>query len=431
VKADVPGALRRLARSDFVRFGIVVFAAQTGANVLNFLFHVLVSRRVGVAPYGELNALLAGLTILSVPATILTTIVVKYAAEFRALDDSARLNALVLRVAKTLGPVALAIVPAGALLAGPIAAYLNVSSLRSIVLTALVLALNLLLPVLRGILQGAERFREYAASTLLEVVVKVVLAVTFTSIGWGVAGALGGWAAGSAISLAYTFATLRRRFGSRERVPLSLDLPRLARTSGGVTAATLLITAMGFGDVVIVKHYFEPHAAGLYGAGALAGKMLFWLVGFVPAVVLPRAAGSAARGERATPILLQALGAIALLAGGGLAFYAFFPRLVVTALAGNAFAPAADIVFSYGIAATLLATLNTVALYKIAVHRFDFIAPVAVVAAGELLTIVLRHDSPQQVISVLIVGNALALGCSLFRIDAPLRSPAFGSERAA
>jgi len=190
-----------------------------------------------------------------------------------------------------------------------------------------------------------------------------------------------------------------------------------------VAAATLLISAMGFGDVLIVKHYFEPRAAGLYSAGALAGKMLFWLVNFVPAVVLPRAATKAALGSRATPVLLQALSAIAVLAGSGLVFYALFPRFVVTTLAGNAFAPAAAYVFPYGAATTLLATLNTVALYKIAVHRFDFIAPLAIVACGELLAIVLRHDNPQQVIEVLIVGNALGLLSTLYRIDAPLRAP--------
>ena len=107
--------MRRLARSDFVRYGAVVFVAQLGANVLNFLFHVLVSRRVGVAPYGELNALLAGLTILSVPALILTTIVVKYAAEFHAVDDVPRLRALALRVGTRLGLAALLLVPLAAL----------------------------------------------------------------------------------------------------------------------------------------------------------------------------------------------------------------------------------------------------------------------------------------------------------------------------
>ena len=36
---------------------------------------------------------------------------------------------------------------------------------------------------------------------------------------------------------------------------------------------------------------------------------------------------------------------------------------------------------------------------------------------------VLRHGNPQQVIEVLIVGNALGLLSTLYRIDAPLRAP--------
>jgi O-antigen/teichoic acid export membrane protein len=428
--AGVPGALRRLARSDFVRFGAIVFVAQSAANALNFLFHVLVSRRVGVAPYGELNALLAGLTILSVPAMILTTVVVKYASEFHALDDAPRLRALTLRVAARLGTIACAIVPIGALLSGFVADFFRISSRVAVDLTVVVIALNFVLPVLRGILQGAEGFRAYAASAILEVVVKVALAVVFTSIGWGIAGALAGWALGSAASLAYTLAVLFGAFGNQPRVPLALDLGRLARTSGGVAIATLLISAMGFGDVLFVKHFFPPLQAGLYGAGALAGKMLFWLVNFVPAVVLPRAAFNAARGRRAVPILLQALAAIALLAGSGLAIYALVPELVVTALAGGAFAPAAVLVFPYGIATTLLATLNTVVLYKLALHRFDFIVPLVVCALGEGIAIVLHHDTPQDVITVLIVGNALALAGALYRIGAPAGAPAV-AERAA
>ena len=150
--------LRRLARSDFVRYGAIVFVAQSGANALNFLFHVLISRRIGVAPYGELNALLAGLTILSVPSTILTTIVVKYAAEFRAVEDLPRLRALTLRTARTLGLAALAIVPVAALFAGPIASFLNMSSRGDVVLTAAIVAITLVLPPLRGVCKAPSAF---------------------------------------------------------------------------------------------------------------------------------------------------------------------------------------------------------------------------------------------------------------------------------
>jgi O-antigen/teichoic acid export membrane protein len=415
---DFSSALKRLARTDLVRYGAVVFAAQTAVNVFSFIFHVVVSRRVGVVLYGELNALLAGFAILSVPATILTTVVVKYAAEFRALDDAPRLRALVLRIGFGLGGIALLLVPLGVLAAPVVGGYLHVAAAGVVVLGVVMLALNLVLPVLRGVLQGVEHFTAYAISAALEAVVKVALALAFTALGWGVAGALGAWALGSAVSLAYTFGVLYARYGGQPHSSLRIDYARLGRTSAKVALATLLIAAMGFGDVVIVKHYFDPQTAGLYGAAALSGKMLFWLVAFVPAVVLPRAAGLAGRGERASSILVPAFGAIALLAGGGLLAYAFFPATIVTTLAGGAFVSAAPLVFPYGVAATLLAMLNTIVFFKVGLHRFDFLVPLTLVVLAELVAVILRHATPQQVIEILIAGNSVALLASLYRINA-------------
>ena len=105
----VGGRLRRLARDDLIRHGALVLVSQTAVNVLSFVFQALVSRRIGVEAYGSLNALLAGFTVLTVPTLVLTTIVVKYAAEFRAVGDVARLRALTRYVATSLGTVALGV----------------------------------------------------------------------------------------------------------------------------------------------------------------------------------------------------------------------------------------------------------------------------------------------------------------------------------
>jgi hypothetical protein len=102
----------------------------------------------------------------------------------------------------------------------------------------------------------------------------------------------------------------------------------------------------------------------------------------------------------------------------GLVVYGAAPGLIVTLLAGAAFAPAAPYVFSYGIAMVLLAALNVVVTFKIGLHRFDFILPLAVVAAGEIVGISVHHATLGDVISVLIAGNAVALASSLYRIDA-------------
>lgn len=413
------GRWRRLANNELIRHGALVFISTMLVNVLSFAFHVLVSRRLGVATYGSLNALLAGLAILAVPSLILTTIVVKYAAEFRALGDLMRLRALTLRVAVGLSAIALVVALACAIATPLISAFLHVSDTAAIALAISILALNFVLPALRGILQGVEDFRAFAISAVIEAAVKVALAIGLTALGWGLAGALEAWLIGSVVAFAYTGAVLWLRYRGVGACSLHLDYARLARTSANVAVALFCVTSLSFVDVIIVKHAFDAQTAGLYGATALAGKMLFYLVSFVPAVLLPRAVTLAMGGKPVLPVLLQALAMVGFLAGCGLFLFASIPTLIVTVLAGGAFAGAAPLLFSYGVAATLLAALNTAVLFKLGIHRFDFVAPLAAIAILELVALAFFHDTPQRVIGTLIAANACALVTTLYRVWTP------------
>jgi O-antigen/teichoic acid export membrane protein len=413
---------RRIYSSDFVRHGLIIFAASMIVNVFGYLYHSLNSRRLGVEGYGVLSALNAAYMIsLFVPA-ILSTVVVKYAAEFRALEDAEHLSALGRAVTKYVGAAAVAAIVLGSLLVLPAGRFLHIADAWSIELIALVIGLSLLLNVLRGVLQGVENFRGFALSTMLESLLKTVLGVGLVYAGYGVVGALGGWLTGTIVALAFTLWTVLWPHRNRARVPLHLDVRRLVLTSANVALSILLITSLGYSDVLLVKHYSDATTAGLYGALSLSGKMLFFLVAFVPTVVLPKASRRAAGGASPLPLLLLAVGSVILLAGSGLFLYFAFPSRVVTLLAGKAFASAAPLVFPYGIATVFLAILNAVVFYKMAIHRFDFLVPLTLVAVAEVAGIALRHDSLAHVIEVLIVANGVALVAALYRVNVPLDS---------
>lgn len=406
--SPIRDGIARLRENEFVKNGVLVFAAQMLVNVCNFAFHFLVSRRIGVAAYGTLNALVSGYQVLLVPALIVTTVLVKYAAEFHAAGERGRLRALLSRSMLVLGLAALGLFVAGTLCSGSIAAYLHGAARLPVLLMLAILCLNLVLPI-RGIIQGLENFKPYSISLTLEAAAKVFLAVLFTSLGWGLSGALGGWLLGCFVALAYTWIVQWIPYRAVLREPLQLDVRQLFSTTGSVALATLFVTSLGFSDVVLVKHYFDPTAAGLYGAAALSGKMLYFLVYFVPAVVLPRVAASAAEGKATGRILLAAIGIVVVLGGGGALFYRFFGGLVVQTLAGHAFAAAAPLVFPYGVASTLLAALNVAVIYKVGVGRFGFVAPLGFIAAIQLVAISMFHSSAGEVIDVLVGCNIAGL----------------------
>jgi O-antigen/teichoic acid export membrane protein len=409
--------VRRLKSSEFVRHGLLVFASTMIVNVAGFAYHLVVSRKIGVAGYGSLTALISGIMMTIVPSTILASITAKYAAEFRVLDDRLHLKALVRGIAFYVSAGAFAVVACGFALAGPIATYLHIDDKLSIDLTLAILGLNVVLPVARGVFQGLEDFAGFSLSIAIEAILRSGLATAFVFVGMGLRGALAGWLVGSLISLAYTLGVLLVRFNAAPKGELFLDLRRLAGTTFLVGSGTLITASLGNTDVILVKHFFDAQAAGLYGAVSFAGKMLLLVVGFVPTIVLPKATSRANAGGNPAPILFQALAIVAALAGSGLIVFYFFPTRIVTTLAGNAFAAGGPLVFSYALAMVLLAALNVVVTFKMGAHRFDFIGPLVLCAVGEVVAIALRHQTLAGVVQILIVGNALGLAASFYRID--------------
>jgi O-antigen/teichoic acid export membrane protein len=385
----------------------LVFAATIIVNAFNYVFHLVISRRLGVVDYGTLYALFAGMAFFGAPANILTMIVVRYAAEFRVLGDGAHLRALSTWAFKRTAVLAAVVVFLGMVFARPIAQSLRIDDARSVVLASAILAASVVLPSVMGILQGAEDFNRFAVSTVLEGFLKAALGIGLVCMGFGVNGALTGFALSSVIAFVYTLFVVRKRF-ARSSEPLHLNARRLAKTSAGIVAATAALNVLGFSDVLLVKHFFSPRDAGLYSVVSLAGKVLYFLVGFIPAVVLPKVTARVSRGESAAVVLIQAGLCIVGICGSALCFVFLAPGLVVRVMSGDAFSAAAPLVFPYACAMTLLALSGAAVAYKVGVHRFDFVPFLWIVALGEVAALAFLHGSLAQVVRVLLVGHACA-----------------------
>jgi O-antigen/teichoic acid export membrane protein len=165
--------------------------------------------------------------------------------------------------------------------------------------------------------------------------------------------------------------------------------------------------------VTLVKHFFSVTDAGIYSAASFCGKILFFVVGFVPLMILPKAAQHAAAGKPAKGILVQGVALTAGLAGLGLAVFYLVPETIIRMSYGAAFVSAAPFLFEYGIAMSLLGITNVVVTYKIGLHRYGFVGPLLAVAILEPLAIVLFHRTLGGVILILLAVNAAALAFCL------------------
>jgi O-antigen/teichoic acid export membrane protein len=410
---------RRALRSEFLRHGAVVFAATTLVNALNFLYHMLAGRVLGVDRYGALATLSAVFLLATIPGAVLNMTAVKHAAELYAIGDKERIASLS-RVAVRLGVVVGGIlVLAFALAGGGIASYLRLDDVWTLGIMLVAVCAWLFLAAARGILQGVHAYNAFSFSLCIEGIVKVGAGIGLAAHGFGVRGAAAGFALGAIAALAYTQAALARRF-PRVRSAMNLNARRLVVTSTGVAGALFATTGLGFLDVLLTKHYFDPHTAGLFGVLSMTGKVIMFMVAFAPAVMLPKATDCLARGQSPRRILAQAAAATGALSTLVLALAFVAPSLLVRIMGGNAYLAVTPYVFSYACAMALLGATTLVSTYKIGLHRFGFIPALFAVMAAEITGIGYMHRTIADVVCVLLVGNALAFAATLYRVADPV-----------
>ncbi len=398
-----------------VRQGALVFAATMVLNFGGFAFHAVASRRIGVADYGILYALISTSTILAVPANLAAPVIARFAAEFRVLHDDRHVRRLVVDVARAFGILGGIYVAVSLLTMRVAGAFLHAPPW--IVPLVAVLGGTLLLSlVLRAVAQGTQDFAGFARSCVADGLAKVAGVVLFTAVGLTLLGGMLGFlcgAVGGATAIAFTLAA---RFRAVEGCTIHYDWRRIAISGIGAAAITLAGALIGSADVILVKHFFDPDQAGIYSAASLAGKILLYFVGFVPTVLLPQATERHVRGERTRDALAMCVGLLLGISVVGLIAVRLFGIVLLHALVGHAFDAAAPLLLPYSAAMTFLALSSVLGAYGIATHRIAFAAPLLVGVAGTLLAIAAMHASLEQVVRIVAIGNALtaiAVACAL------------------
>ncbi len=324
----------RIRRSHLARHGLLVFAGVVSANAFIYVYYAFVARIVGVAGYGAVSALFSAVLLVGTPPTTVgATIVARLAAELHAAGEFGRLRALGAAVMRVSLSAAAAMFAICAALAQPIAGYLHLNSVAPVLLGAVILALSLIVPLQRALLQGTHSFSAFAVSNLVEAIAKMI-AGPFLALSWGVNGALAGFCIGFLVSVLYNAFAFARLDYPRGHA-LRLGFKATVRSSVGLALAMLMLNIVLFYDVILVRHYFTPFVAGLYGVAVLAGRAVYNIIYFLPTIVLPKAVARAASGASSGSLLAVALAIGAIITLGAAAVAAVEPRSILLLLSGR------------------------------------------------------------------------------------------------
>lgn len=387
-----------------VNASVLVFSASLALSIGGFLFHAIASRRLGVDDYGSLYALISLYTIVGLPVSVFAPVVTKYSAEFGALHDDAHLRGLIGFIIRVFAIVGAFYVVGGFALALPLAAYFHLAPWQ-IPIVGVMAAAGILSATMRSIGQGVHAYAAYAWSLAGEGLVKVVALGLFLLVGLTTFRASAAFLCGITAGACCIALPLLNRYRGIEPATVRLDWARIFATTAGAAVLTLTMAAMGFADVLIVKHVFSADQAGLYSVASLCGKILLYFVGFIPAILIPQATHRHARGEQTRKILWAAMAFIFVVAALGVMSFTFAGAFVLHVLTGNAFEAALPLLPTYAVAMGALAMTNSLGSYGISTHRLGFVVPLLLATIGTLAVIAFVHPTLAAVAWELAAGN--------------------------
>ncbi len=397
--------LLRLDRRLLFEFG-VVWTGGTLANILFYLYQVMVGRRLGPEEFGLFTALFGVVYLASGLMQAIQATTARLVAEDEARGRGLAGRDLVVPALLRVSLLGLGTLVVFTAMSPWIASYVKTGAATPVAVTGLIIFVMLALPVAHGALQGLQHFALYSGVTLLHAGTRLGLGALALGMKWGTLGVLGAAGGASVITASVAIAAIRPSFKvSMRRGPsrgaLSVLIPALI--------AAVAVIFPGSVDVIMVRHFFSPMDSGLYSGTATLGKIVLFLPAAACTVLFPKFAADSIHGTRDPSLLFKGLIGTAALAGVVAAVFGLLPGTSLSLLLGDGYAGAQGLVAAYAASMFVFSLTLIVANYHLARggHTYFYL-----ILLPHLVAIVaLIYAFHQSLLEVVLVS--LTVNCSL------------------
>ncbi len=393
----------RTRRGGVARSGALLLSGTLIANVLSYVFFIILSRHLSEDSLGAVGAMVNLSAIAVVPALGLQLVAAREVSQRLSrgprdgppLDRAeAGLQRDIIRLGLELGAGAAALIAVSSPL---LAALFHVDVPTLLVLAASMLPLGLTFAA-QGLLQGSERFVALATVLASSGVGKLAAALVAAALGGDVlvvvACLTAGWVLTGAIALMALGSGV-----TRTPAPRHPSVLRTMVTAAAVPTSGLLVLSSL--DVLLARAHLTPADSGAYTVGALFEKAAFWGMAFIATLFYP-AMARVAESRRATA---RALGVTAGVGTLGVLVTALVPQPLVLAAGGPTYAALAPVLWRFTLLGVLLALVQVLVFSRLA--QSDARAGIAVwvgaVAAVVTMELTTRGRDAADVVDVVTV----------------------------
>ena len=415
--------VRSILSDPLLRHSILLMATAQVGNLANLAFQILMNRRLSDVEYGILAAMVSLMAMMILPLEALRATLAHRTALAIQEGRPGTIRPLCLRwTRRTL--IAWACLFVVFLMAGPACGRMfRLGSPWPLWITGAGVSGIMLLPVMAGVLQGAQRFAAFAWAIQTPNLLRFILGAGLV---WWMPRA---WTGYSAQAVGFVAAAACAgcwvRAGWRGR-----DLPDATAAAGDayffkslaiLGAFALLMLA----DVLLVKAWFDEDLAGRYSRAATIARAVVYLPMPVAMALFPKVVSRGERTREGRRMLARALAGVgALLTVSAAAAWIWAPLL--WRLFTGVEPAVGDRTLLRGLVLALapLALAHLLLHFELAQHRFRSCIIAVAGTAVYLMGVYLRHPTPLAVAGWLGgVSLAVFLGLAAAQWGATAPSP--------
>ena len=399
-------------RTRMLRGSIILLSSTGLVSATNLVYNIAIARGLGPAGFGHATAIYTLLMLLSAVTLAFQLVCSKLVAKSLDLADKIAIYRSLLRRAWITGVFVGGLI---ILMSQFITQYLRLPAVRDIVLLGIGTAIYVPLGVRRGMLQGIYDFTRLAVNFVLEALIKIAGALILLHLGYGVTGVIA--AVVGSIVIAY--------FAAVPALDLSMKNigPALISFREGMQATVFFVGQVIISnfDILLVKHYFLPDAAGLYAAVALVGRVVYMFSWSVISSMFPVSAATVQR-QASRSVLRTALWLVSAMTSLFTLAAWLAPISLWKAVLGHTFLDATHVSFpsllgSYSAMTSVYSVAVVLLTYEMS-RRIANATWIQLAFGGLLpIGILVFHQSLHQVIMVqlfLMVGLLLAVTIPLW-----------------
>ena len=385
-------------------FGLTV--ANVIGGGLGYVYQILIGRLLSPADFALFSAIFATYMVITSPLAAAMMTISKHTSTLRAMSDWGELKPFYFSSCKKISlfilPVAIALI----VLKEPVTTFFKASDGTNVWLLILLLAISPILTVNTAFLQGLQKFRWMAGSTVLGIAAKLVLSCALIYVGFKVTGVLAASALVSIVlGLLGSWVIFASIVGKSSVDKLPAYDPFQMRVLVPIIVANLGFSLLTQLDMVLVNWLFVPEQAGLYAAAAVYGKAILYLPGGLVLALFPMVSENQAKNHSSMSMIIHAIAWTAGICGFVALIYLLFGSQIIALSYGKDYLTSGELLRWYGFAILPMALVVVAENILIAQGRVLFCWIFLAILPFELLAIYLWHSQLWMIILVIGISG--------------------------